>query len=119
MIKMIALLKRKQGMTFNQFVEQYEKGHALFAAPYMPHATHYERRFIKPLSNPINGDATEPDFDVVTEIWFKNQADFDADMAGVSAASAAFSADEEKLFDRSGHRMFIVEQECVTHSARK
>lgn len=116
MIKFIALMKRKAGMTFEAFKQQYESGHAPFAAPHMPRATHYERRFLTPLPSPFAGDGDSNSFDVLTEVWYEDRTAMEADFAGLAdpQVSAAFVADEAKLFDSTRHRLFIVDQEAAT-----
>jgi hypothetical protein len=113
MFKMIALLKRKKGLSLEEFIQRYEQGHALFAAPHLPKLRHYERRYIEPTHNPVSGAEHEPDFDVVTEVWFDTQEDCQAAMLHVQTVKG-FEEDEEKLFDRSAARIFTVHSELST-----
>lgn len=117
MIKIIALMKRKPGMSLEEFMQVYEEGHARFAAPYLVDTVRYERRFIKPIPNPVDGQHLDSDFDVVTEIWFSDQETFERVMGREIAdpkVAQLFAADEAKLFDRPATRLFVIEQECLT-----
>ncbi|QYB04712.1 EthD domain-containing protein [Rhodococcus sp. USK10] len=116
MIKMVALMKRRADLTLDEFIERYENGHAPFADKYLPTARHYQRRYIQPLGNPIDGSNYEPDFDVVTEIWFDDQSALEEALGRISEpeVAALFAADEEELFDRVAHRLFTVAHESRT-----
>lgn len=113
MFKMIALLKRKHGLSLDEFIKLYEEGHALFAAPHLPKLRHYERRYIEPMHNPVSGADHQPDFDVVTEIWFDTREDWQAAMLHVQTVKG-FEADELKLFDRPAMRVFTVHSELTS-----
>ncbi|MGE0773922.1 MAG: EthD domain-containing protein [Sphingomonadaceae bacterium] len=114
MMKFVALLKRKKNMPFDDFVARYENFHAKFAAAHLREALHYERRYISPYGNPVDGTFHEPDFDVVTEIWFKDRETLDRTMARISDVAEAFAEDEAHLFDRPATRVFTVEKELAT-----
>ena len=113
MFKMIALLKRKSGITTEEFIDLYEQGHSKFAVRFLPKVRRYERRYIRDIANPVTGVDDAPAFDVVTEVWWDNRADFEAAMAVVGSPENAklFEEDEEKLFDRPAMRIFVVEHE--------
>jgi EthD domain len=112
MIKMIYMLKRHPSLTREAFIKRYEEGHALLADPYLTDATRYVRRYLEPQPMIFTGDIIEPDHDVITELWFENQAAMDAAMAKLSdpATSAMIIADEETIFDRSKHLAFKVDE---------
>ncbi len=104
MFKAVVLLKRKPGMSFEDFVAYYESHHRLLGEKWVPTQTRYVRRYIRPVSrNPITGETPHTDYDVLTEMWFESRAAFDAAMAQLSNPQAAseIAADEELLFDRS------------------
>ena len=119
MAKLVCFLKRRKGMSFDEFVKYYETRHAPLAAPYMTNARHYTRRYLQPSSNPTNTVAPAADFDVITEIWFDHRAALDADMAKLGAPDVAkmIAVDEEKVFDRPATRVFIIDHECVSKPA--
>ena len=90
-------------MSFEAFVDYYENHHAKLAARWVPTQRQYHRRYIRPMVNPITGEAAELDYDVITEMWFDDEASFQAAMAALSRpeAQAEITADEAMLFDRS------------------
>jgi EthD domain len=107
MIKMVSLLKRRPGMSREEFIAYYEANHRRIGEKVLkPYAVHYTRRYLTALPGPITGEVTEPEHDVLMEIWFPDQAAMDAAFAQITqpANMAMIEEDEMKLFDRS--RMF-------------
>ena len=80
MIKMIVLLKRKAGLTRDQFIARYEGGHAKLAEKHLTNAVRYVRRYLEPLPELFTGDTIEPEHDVITEVWFENQEQYEIAM---------------------------------------
>lgn len=116
MIKNIALLKRKEGLTRDQFIEYYETKHAPLILTLMPGIERYVRNFLSDEGNRyVFPNAGPIDFDVVTEIWLKDRAAYDlfAAEAAKPEVMAAISADEANFLDSSYTRMFVVE-ECAS-----
>ena len=69
MLKSYGFLKRKQGLTREQFLEHWEKIHApLFVAANMPAVKKYIQ------NHPVKGAGPEfeTDIDGIAEIWFDN-----------------------------------------------
>ncbi len=113
MIKMIGLLKRKQGMTVDAFRNYYESKHRLIGEKHLRgHASRYTRRYLAPLIPSEDGDAAEGHYDVVTEIWCPNQASFEAAIMRLAMpeVAAEIAEDEEQFLDRSRSRFFLVEE---------
>ena len=113
MFKTIGLLKRRPGMSVEAFREYYESNHRLIGEKYLKgNAERYMRRFITPYPSPMAGEEVEPEYDVVLEIWYADRAAYEATIKRLSTADAAkeIAEDEEKLFDRSRSRFFIVEE---------
>lgn len=111
MIKMVTLLKRRPGMSMEEFIAYYESKHRLIGEKYMRgYASRYVRRYLEPLPDPTTGERHEPEHDVLMEIWFPDQAAFDAAMAGVTQPGPAkeIADDEARVFDRAKLRSFIV-----------
>jgi hypothetical protein len=111
-IKLVFMLKRKAGMTREEFKTRYESGHARLGEKHAPSAARYVRRYVQPVPELFTGEASEPDHDVITELWFDDRAGYDAAMANLARPEvvAEIVADEETLFDRSRHRVFFVEE---------
>lgn len=112
MIKMIFMLKRHPDLSREQFIADYEGRHARLGEKHVQNAARYVRRYLEPVAELFTGSVIEPDHDVITELWFDNQQQFDSAMARLAdpAVVAEIVADEESLFDRSKHRVFMVDE---------
>ena len=116
-MKIILMLKRKQGTTPEQFRDHYESSHAPLSARLMPYFKSYKRKYIdhkdefKP-PPPALGGAVE--YDVITELEFENRAAFDRmrDALADPKIRGQIIADEEKFMDRTpgGRLMFFVDE---------
>lgn len=102
-VKMMAFLKAKEGMSRAAFITHYESHHVPLVRSIMPGILDYRRNFLP--------DAVTH-FDVVTEMWFADQAAFDAAMslARKSPGADLIAEDEERLFDRSQTQVCVVEE---------
>lgn len=112
MIKMIFMLKRRAGLSRADFIAQYESGHAPLATPQLLSATRYVRRYLEPVAELFTGETVEPEHDVITELWFEDEKQHAIAMERLAQPDvvAAIVADEETLFDRSKHRVFMVDE---------
>lgn len=112
MIKVIGLLKRKPGITPDEFRDYYETYHRVIGEKYLKGlATKYRRRYLTPFADPITGTLPDQHCDVVLEIWYPSQAIFDKANALFAKPEVAeeIAIDEEKLFDRPQNRFFFAE----------
>ena len=109
MIKSMTLIKRKPGLSREEFVKHYEEVHALLALKHFPTFKRYVRNYIIALPG-----TEELDFDCITEIWFEN-------IEGAMAVTEAlgdykteigriFLDDEEKFMDRGSGVSFFVDE---------
>jgi len=112
MIKQVLLLKRRPGMSMEEFRNYYESHHVKIVEKYMTSAKRYVRRYVRPQKNPMTGQVIELDFDVVTEIWWESRADMEAAGKKLAAANLfpVIHADEEKLFSSHDNRTFTVDE---------
>jgi hypothetical protein len=113
MIKMITLLKRKAGMTLREFIDYYEASHRVIGEKYLRgHASRYVRRYLHPIADPASGNIKDAEYDVLMEIWFPDQAAFEAAMEAVTQPEAAreIAEDEARLFDPERRCTFTVEE---------
>jgi len=112
MIKAIALLKCKAGLSRAAFIDYYEQRHVPLILKLQPQICGYRRNFIDLAGAFIYPGATAPDFDVITELWFADRAAYDAAMAVATSPAVAeqIANDEENFLDRSKTRMFVVEE---------
>jgi hypothetical protein len=112
MIKNIAFLKCKAGLSRDAFIEYYETKHAPLILEIAPQITEYRRNFLIPSGAIVMPGAAALDFDVVTELWYPDREAYSAAMAAFTLPANAerIARDEENLFDRSRTRFFEVEE---------
>jgi EthD domain len=112
MFKLMFLLKRKPGLTMQQFIDHYEGTHAPLAVKLHPSMVRYMRHFLHAVPYPLDGTLQEAEYDVLTEMWFENKAAYDEAMAlaAESAVMARIREDEAHLFDMSKFSMSFVEE---------
>ena len=111
MFKAVAMIKRKKGTSMEQLISYYESNHAVLAVKAVPNLKKYVRHYIRPYGNDVYGTDGEPPYDVITEIWFDDRADFEKGMASLTEpkTAALIAEDEEKVFERSSIRFMIME----------
>lgn len=108
-ITIVTLLKRREGMSKDDFIAYYESSHRIIGEKVLAgYGTRYVRRFL----HPLDGQDQDYDLDVLTEIEFPDQATCDAFFASLDdpATRQEITLDEEKLFDRTRIRAFAVEE---------
>lgn len=112
MFKTVIMLKRKPGMSFEDFKDYYESHHRKLGEKVLPSGIHYVRRYLQPVPNPVTGEVTELEFDVLTEVWYESREAFEAAMVALSEPeiAAEVAEDEEKLFDRTKNRFCTIEE---------
>ena len=111
MIKLVTALHRREGMSTEAFRAYYENHHRLIGEKYLDgYASRYVRRY---LTAAPGNDEAEPICDVLLEIWFEDEAAYAAcgERLTQPDVAAEIAADEEKLFDRSRKRSYLV-TEC-------
>lgn len=109
MLKMIALLKKRPGMSRAEFRDYYEGHHVpLILAQQGPNMLEYRRNYLT--GEMINGAEDMP-FDVISEFVYADRVAFDRAFARMLAPDATRlrTEDEEKLFDMAAIRVFMVE----------
>ncbi len=108
-------MKRRPGMTIEEFREYYESTHRLIGEKYLSgYADKYMRRFTNPTVD-RDGELRDPEYDVILEIWYPDRETMDACGQRLSEpeVQAEIRADEEKLFDMRYMRAYTVD-ECVS-----
>ena len=111
-IKLVIPMKRRPGMSIEEFREYYESNHRLIGEKYLKgYVTKYMRRFVNPLPD-RNGELYDPEYDVILEIWYPDEETFKACGAHLSRPdiAAEIRADEEKLFDMRSMRSYLVDE---------
>jgi hypothetical protein len=112
--KVLIMLKRRPGMSVAEFRDYYENHHRPLAGKYaVPGMCRYVRRYLDPLPHLDTKEVTEPEFDVITELWFDRKDAFDGIVWMVSEGQlpADVLEDEHKVFDRARTRYVLV-TEC-------
>lgn len=105
MIKAMSLVKRKPGLTQEEFSRHYEEVHVPLALKHFPFKRYVRNYVIKP------PDAEEPEFDCITEVWFGTTEDCQAAAKfSVSEAYKVIAEDEERFMDRSKIVAYLVEE---------
>lgn len=108
-VTLITLLKRREGMSKEDFTAYYEANHRRIGEQVLAgYATRYVRKHL----HPLDGETQEYDADVVLQITFPDQERMQAffEHAGKPDIASMIAEDEEKLFDRSRIRVFTVEE---------
>ena len=114
--KIVLLLKRRPDLSMEEFQRYYEEVHVPLCLKYMTGITRYMRRFLEPQPNPEVGLLEDLPFDVITELWFDDEAIFRGAVKYLSTSLMPVEVieDEKNLFDRSKSRMATVIAECET-----
>jgi uncharacterized protein (TIGR02118 family) len=105
--KIVLLMKRKPGISVEAFRDYYETHHAPMAEPYSVGVKRYVRRYLDPQNHPETGPGGELPYDVITELWFDDEATFQATLGYVTTAIMPDNVieDELNLFDRSSFKI--------------
>ena len=111
--KVLLFLKRRPGMSTDEFRDYYENRHRVLCEKYMVGALRYVRRYVT-----VPEGAEEFDFDVITELWFDNPvaAEKVVEIVTKELMPAEIIADEERVFDRPKSRVATV-VECDSNVA--
>ena len=111
-LKVIAMLRKRADISREAFIRYYNENHAPLILSLMPGIVEYRRNFTVFDNAFVNDGAALFDFDVLTEIRFRDRATYDAAMvvAADPAVAQRIADDEENFLDRSGTRMFVVEE---------
>ena len=117
MITVVLMLKRKAGMSREQFRHHYETSHVALAKKYLGHLfLDYRRHYVKVTSGLADDGVTMikmPDgpYDAITNIVFQDRAALDEFMriSSLPDVKSILSADEERFLDRPSMRISICE----------
>jgi len=104
--KAIALLKRKPGISRIEFGTHYEHNHAPLIISRSSGLIRYFRNYVVSLD-----EATEPLYDCITELWFKDQAAYEATMSKrMGDARSEIEADEKTFLDMERVVFLVVDE---------
>ena len=110
MIKMIALLKKKEGVSSEEFSRKWFEEIGPLAASTMPGF----RRYVQNHAVAMPGATGEPRIDGVTEIWFDDvEALQKFFKVALSDEGEHLRTEEEKIFDAEKNFFFIAEEKVI------
>jgi uncharacterized protein (TIGR02118 family) len=111
-VKLIALLRRKPGLSMEEFIAYYEDKHVPLVLRIVPFIMDYRRSYVQHDSAIAALDGLAGDCDVITEAWFATHADFENFMTeGAKPENRELIiADELNFLDRTAIRMFLVDE---------
>ena len=110
MVKMIITIKRRQGMSHEEFVRYQREVHRPLLMA-IPEASKYIRRFV--ISFPVHApDYSGPDYDSVVEAWFDSVADMNALYFSENFLKDV-SPDHVNFMDLSSYGRIVAEEEVV------
>ncbi len=106
-IKSMVLLRRKPGTTHEEFVDYYENRHLPLALSLMPSISRHVRNYVDynslTTARQASGEGSGPDpyFDVITEVWFDDEAAHKAFRAAISDPETVriLQEDEDRFLD--------------------
>lgn len=106
MLKLLSYLKKRDGITNEAFKEYYETHHVPLILSLAPSPVVYKRHYL------IRGDAfnlreDEIDFDVVTELGWRDRDAFQAWMTAVSDERVGI--DEARFLNRARTRAVLID----------
>jgi uncharacterized protein (TIGR02118 family) len=110
MVKMVCFLKRKPGMSMEDFRDYYEGHHVPLIKRLLQFHTSYKRNY---LAAPRAGKPwPSAPFDVITEMTFASQEDRRkmVDALRSEEIGGIIAADEENLFDRDAMVVYLVDE---------
>jgi hypothetical protein len=112
MFKVLVFLKRKPGMSREDFRAYYETRHTALIAEVAPRPGTYRRNFLM-IGDATNVGAEDLDFDVVTEMEFADRGEYGRWFAALTAPGSRerLEADESRFVDRPKFRVCVVEVE--------
>jgi uncharacterized protein (TIGR02118 family) len=107
MIKVFGYLKRKPGLSPQEFADYYEHNHVplVLSKAFMPMV--YKRNYIQ-RGDAFNIEGTEISFDCMTELVFADRDDLSGWMASLGVDEIA--RDEENFIDRPATRAYVVDE---------
>jgi hypothetical protein len=118
MIKALVFMKRRADLSEADVIQHYEHVHVPIVRKVFPQIGKYVRNYFKLAeesprqheSGAHSGEAPQPYFDIVTEIWFANSADYASFVEKMQDPELAriLATDEAKFLDRSVAQVFMV-----------
>lgn len=110
MLKVIAFLKRKDGLTLEQFSRYWAEHHGPLVARLAPEMRRYvQNHLVAPAS-----DGQEPPFDGISEVWYADMTTCRATFERLAGADGRPIRDDERAFlDRSRTVLVLVQEHPI------
>jgi EthD domain len=112
--KMIILIKKKKGMSREDFIHHYETSHSVIGRRLLGHLwTKYVRNYpLSLMEYQPEENSVDDSYDAVTEIWFKDEAAIEemARIINIPENNKIILEDEEKFQERKLTRLLMVEE---------
>lgn len=113
-VKVMLLMRRKSGLTAQQFVDYYEGNHAILASDHVRFSD-YRRNFVDHHANMVAQHLpgrSQPEFDVITSCTYPNPQELARvnDALANTEMGAVFAEDEGRFLDRDAMELFFVEE---------
>jgi hypothetical protein len=106
--KLLAFLTKREGLSFEDFVDHYENRHIPLILSVAPAPALYRRRYLT-REKPLGQREQTVDFDAITELWFTDRDTYRAWMAAISA-DPRVAEDEARFLERSLTRAYNVDE---------
>lgn len=114
MITSIALLKARDDLSREAFIDYYENHHVPLVLSLAPAPAYYVRNYL-----PAERDRTfVADFDVMTHMKFASEADRRHWLALVLADGSGVAEDEARFLDRTKTRSWVVDERSHQRNAK-
>lgn len=106
MIKMMLLLSRKVGMSFDEFRDYYETRHVPLASSFDTPLVQYRRNYVV---KPTVGSAG---YDCITEVWYDLDGEWSDHRDRIVSPEMAeiIARDEAQFLDRAATCIMVVEE---------
>ena len=108
--KILLFMKRKPGMSMEDFRQYYENRHIPLCMKYMQGISGYKRSYIEPQPHAESGTNEELPYDVITELSFTDEPTYKAtvDHLSTTIMPEEITSDEANVFHRPTMRMATV-----------
>lgn len=114
MPKMVIFIRKKKGMSREDFIQHYETSHAVIGKRLLGHLwTKYVRNYpVSLMEYQPEENSVDDSYDAITEIWFKDASGVDemARIINIPENNKMILEDEEKFQERIHTRLLMVEE---------
>lgn len=108
MVKLVTLIKRKPGLSREEFIKYHGEEHAPQVVKHLPMIKKYVRNYISK-NIIVPPGVQEPEFDCIVEVWYESMQDFQAAIDTVKSHPEIRDA-EGAFIDSSKITTFMVEE---------